>query len=62
MKCVVGLQEYIVTGWPLTADTASMAQTVSQWVRTSTKSEGLGRDAADAVKAAAFNLFISSIK
>lgn len=37
---------------PLTADTAGMAQTVSHWVRTSTKSEDLGRDAAEAVSAA----------
>src|SRR6476646_4256208 len=37
---------------PLTADTAGMAQTVSQWVRTSTKSSELGRDAAEAVRAA----------
>ncbi|KOF53447.1 hypothetical protein AD428_13500 [Achromobacter sp. DMS1] len=37
---------------PLTADTAGMAQTVSQWVRTSEKAEHLGRDAAQAVQAA----------
>jgi len=37
---------------PLTADTAGMAQAVSQWVRTSTKSSELGRDAAEAVRAA----------
>lgn len=37
---------------PLTADTEGMAQTVSHWVRTSTKSEALGRDAAEAVRAA----------
>ncbi len=37
---------------PLTADTAGMAQTVSQWVRTSAKAEDLGRDAAEAVGAA----------
>ncbi|MVW71648.1 MULTISPECIES: acetolactate synthase large subunit [unclassified Bordetella] len=37
---------------PLTADTAGMAQTVSQWVRTSVDSAQLGRDAAEAVAAA----------
>ena len=37
---------------PLTADTAGMAQTVSQWVRTSVRSEHLGRDAAEAIAAA----------
>lgn len=37
---------------PLTADTTGMAQTVSQWVRTSVKAEELGRDAAEAVAAA----------
>jgi len=37
---------------PLTADTSAMAQTVSQWVRTSTKAADLGRDAAEAVRAA----------
>jgi acetolactate synthase-1/2/3 large subunit len=37
---------------PLTADTTGMAQTVSQWVRSSTKSSELGRDAAEAVRAA----------
>lgn len=37
---------------PLTADTAGMAQTVSQWVRTSVDSARLGRDAAEAVAAA----------
>ena len=37
---------------PLTADTTGMAQTVSQWVRTSMRSEALGRDAAEAVAAA----------
>lgn len=37
---------------PLTADTAGMAQTVSQWVRTSVDSTQLGRDAAEAVAAA----------
>lgn len=37
---------------PLTADTTGMAQTVSQWVRTSTSTADLGRDAAEAVSAA----------
>lgn len=37
---------------PLTADTTGMAQTVSQWVRTSVDSANLGRDAAEAVAAA----------
>lgn len=37
---------------PLTADTAGMAQTVSAWVRTSTKTADLGRDAVEAVRAA----------
>lgn len=37
---------------PLTADTAGMAQTVSAWVRTSTRTAELGRDAAEAVRAA----------
>jgi len=37
---------------PLTADTTGMAQTVSQWVRTSTQDADLGRDAAQAVAAA----------
>jgi len=37
---------------PLTADTAGMAQTLSQWVRTSTRTEDLGRDAVQAVAAA----------
>lgn len=36
---------------PLTADTTGMAQTVSQWVRTSVDSAQLGRDAAEAVAA-----------
>ena len=37
---------------PLTADTTGMAQTVSAWVRTSTNTAHLGRDAAEAVRAA----------
>ena len=37
---------------PLTADTTGLAQTVSQWVRTSAKAADLGRDAAEAVRAA----------
>lgn len=37
---------------PLTADTMGMAQTVSAWVRTSTKTADLGRDAAEAIRAA----------
>lgn len=37
---------------PLTADTAGMAATVSGWVRTSTRTAELGRDAVDAVRAA----------
>ncbi|MCD2513763.1 acetolactate synthase large subunit [Comamonas endophytica] len=37
---------------PLTADTAGMAQTVSAWVRTSTQTADLGRDAVEAVRAA----------
>jgi acetolactate synthase-1/2/3 large subunit len=37
---------------PLTADTTAMAQTVSQWVRTSVDSTQLGRDAAEAIAAA----------
>lgn len=37
---------------PLTADTEGMAQTVSQWVRTSTQTAELGRDAAEAIRAA----------
>lgn len=37
---------------PLTGDTAGMAQTVSAWVRTSINSAELGRDAAEAVRAA----------
>jgi len=37
---------------PLTADATAMAHTVSQWVRTSMKSAELGRDAAEAVRAA----------
>ena len=36
---------------PLTADTSAMAQTVSQWVRTSAHAHDLGRDAAQAVAA-----------
>ncbi|SEB22405.1 acetolactate synthase large subunit [Variovorax sp. YR216] len=36
----------------LTADTTGMARTVSSWVRTSTRSADLGRDAAEAVRAA----------
>lgn len=37
---------------PLTADTTAMAQTVSAWVRTSGGAAELGRDAAEAVRAA----------
>ncbi|GAB2487893.1 acetolactate synthase large subunit [Comamonas humi] len=37
---------------PLTSDTAGMAQAVSQWQRTSTATPELGRDAAEAVRAA----------
>lgn len=37
---------------PLTADTTGMAQTVSAWVHTSTRPADLGRDAAQAVRAA----------
>lgn len=37
---------------PLTADTVGMAQTVSAWVRTSARTSELGRDAAEAVRAA----------
>jgi acetolactate synthase-1/2/3 large subunit len=37
---------------PLTADAIGMAQTVSQWVRASAASADLGRDAAEAVRAA----------
>lgn len=37
---------------PLTADTVGMAQTVSAWVRTSTRTADLGRDAVEAVRAA----------
>lgn len=37
---------------PLTADTVSMASTVSAWVRSSTRTGELGRDAVEAVRAA----------
>lgn len=37
---------------PLTADTEALARTVSSWVRTSTRAEDVGRDAAAAVQAA----------
>jgi acetolactate synthase-1/2/3 large subunit len=37
---------------PLTADTDSLARTVSQWIHTSTRSEDVGHDAALAVRAA----------
>jgi acetolactate synthase-1/2/3 large subunit len=37
---------------PLTADTAGMAQTISAWVRTSSHTPSLGRDGAEAVRAA----------
>ena len=37
---------------PLTGDTMGMAQTVSAWVRTSSSAPDLGRDAAEAVRAA----------
>ncbi|MES0884231.1 acetolactate synthase large subunit [Roseibium sp. SCP14] len=37
---------------PLTADTDSLARTVSQWTHTSTRSEDVGHDAALAVRAA----------
>ena len=37
---------------PLTGDTTGMAQTVSAWVRTSTRTPDLGRDAAQAMHAA----------
>lgn len=37
---------------PLTADTDGMARTVSHWVRTCTRSEDVGRDAAQAIQAA----------
>ena len=37
---------------PLTADTDSLARTVSAWVRTSTRAADVGRDAAAAVQAA----------
>lgn len=37
---------------PLTADTDGMARAVSQWVRTSTHAQNVGRDAAQAVAAA----------
>lgn len=38
---------------PLTSDTVGMALTVSSWVRTSARSSELGRDAMEAVRAAA---------
>jgi len=37
---------------PLTADTTALARSVSHWVRTSTSTADLGRDAAEAVRAA----------
>lgn len=37
---------------PLTADTEAMARTVSAWVHTSTSAKDVGRDAAEAVRAA----------
>jgi acetolactate synthase-1/2/3 large subunit len=37
---------------PLTADTEGMARTISHWVRTSTRSAEVGRDAAQAIQAA----------
>ncbi len=37
---------------PLTADTEGLARTVSQWVRTTTRAEDVGADAAAAVQAA----------
>ena len=37
---------------PLTADTDSLARSVSAWVRTSERAANVGRDAADAVRAA----------
>ncbi|MFL6695218.1 MAG: acetolactate synthase large subunit [Ramlibacter sp.] len=37
---------------PLSADTEGLARTVSGWVRTSTNAQEVGRDAADAVRAA----------
>jgi len=37
---------------PLTADTPALAQAVSHWVRTSVRTADLGRDAAEAVRAA----------
>ena len=37
---------------PLTADTEAMARTVSAWVRTSLSSKDVGRDAAEAIRAA----------
>jgi acetolactate synthase-1/2/3 large subunit len=37
---------------PLTADTEALARTISAWVRTSTRAEDVGRDAAAAVQAA----------
>lgn len=37
---------------PLTADTDALANTVSSWVRTSSKSSDVGQDVADAVQAA----------
>lgn len=37
---------------PLTADTVALAQTVSSWVRSSSRAEDLGRDGAEAVRAA----------
>ena len=37
---------------PLTADTDGLARTVSAWVRTSTRAGDVGRDAAEAVRAA----------
>jgi acetolactate synthase-1/2/3 large subunit len=37
---------------PLTADTEALARTVSAWVRTTTSAKDVGRDAAEAVRAA----------
>src|SRR5690606_20496695 len=37
---------------PLTADTEGLARSVSQWVRTSSRAESVGRDAAQAIQAA----------
>lgn len=37
---------------PLTADTESLARSVSQWVRTSTKASDVGRDTTQAIQAA----------